>query len=237
MNILIKYATRNRPQWFRRAILNIHQTIQSTDFQILVSADRDDISMTNPNMVDFINHHERVKIVYGDSTNKIEAINRDMDKADPWDLLINMSDDMVFCTPGWDNVIKQRMLDRFPEGDCFLHFNDGYAGDALPTMSIMDRIYYKRDHYIYHPTYKSFSCDAEAMYVAMMRGMHAYFPDLLFKHQHPGNTPMANDETYRVNSLHTPHDTQNYFERLRRYFDEPSGHDILKARPELKQYL
>ena len=217
--ILIKFATRGRPEFFRRAISNIYATVSDvSSITILVSIDEDDKSMQVDPILNFMNAHEDILYHLANNASKIEAINRDMDVVKDWDILVNMSDDMYFVKFGWDNLIRQRMKDNFPEGDCFLHFDDGYVHDALSTMSIMDRKYYNRDGYIYHPSYRSFSCDAEAFFVAVARGRHKYFDEILATHQHPTNTPRKNDETYSVNSLHTPHDTANYWERLHNDF-------------------
>jgi len=238
MRLLIKYATRGRPIWFKKVIENIISTISTTDFKILVSADSDDASMNNHDIKNFVSTFVNIQIFYGDSKSKIEAINKDMEYSGEWDLLINMSDDMHFVVKGWDIKMVDCITKVWGYSlDFFAHFNDGYVGEALPTMSIMGRTYYERDGYIYHPSYKSFSSDAEAMYVAMMRGRHHYFKDVLFLHQNHKNRPARNDKTYTINSKHTAHDTKNYFQRLTRYFDEPIGRQILKARPELKQYL
>ena len=213
-------------------------TIHDQNFLILVSIDSDDYEMSTGRMNDFFKTNERIKVCSGPHETKIAAINRDMDKAGDWDILVNMSDDFFFVQPGWDNHIRQRAKDNWPNSlDWVAHFNDGVCGDALPTMSIMGREYYERDSYIYHPSYKSFSCDAEFMYVAMMRGKYKYFPEILARHQHPSSSPMPNDELYRINSTYTEHDVKVYFERLKRYFDEPNGHEILKARPELQKFL
>ena len=238
--ILIKFASRGRADWFRKGIANIVNTIHTENYKILVTADFNDPEMNNGHIVEFCRRHDNVILVHGESESKVHAINRDMEFVNdlPWTILINFSDDMMFVQNGWDNVLK--LLTRRIWGtslDFFAHFNDGYVKEALPTMSVMGRDYYNRDNYIYHPSYKSFSCDAEAMYVALMRRRYHYFDENIFLHQHPTNSPRKGDETYRINSLATPHDTKNYFERLRRYFDEPNGHDILLARPELKQYL
>lgn len=237
--ILIKYATRGRADWFKKAMINITATLNDDEnYTILVSADEDDKEMHTPQVVSFCKSMKNTILVYGKSSSKIEATNRDMEFAEDWDILINTSDDMCFTVKGWDNIIRQRTKDIWGQStDFFAHFNDGYTGDKLPTMSIMGREYYNRDGYIYHPSYKSFSCDAESYYVAMMRERYHYFPEVLFLHQHPTNTPMKNDKTYQINSLHTPHDTSVYFERLKNYFGQSLGHDILRARPELKPYL
>lgn len=218
--ILIKFATRGRPNWFIKAIANIFNTVTYPEhLHILVTLDDDDDSMNTAEIKAFMDGVEQLSYHYGKNVSKIEAINRDMDKSGDWDILVNMSDDMQFVSIGWDNTIRQFMEENFPEGDCFLHFDDGYVREALATMTIIDRKYYLRDGYIYHPSYKSFSCDAEAYFVAVARKRHKYFPMILARHQHPANAPVKNDKTYQVNSLHTPHDTHNYWARLHRDFD------------------
>lgn len=237
MRFLIKFATRGRLSWFCKAIDNIQTTFDGNEYRILVTADIDDPSMREEGIPTWIRDSHKITIVHGHSESKIHAINKDMEISGDWDVLVCMSDDMFFEVHGWNRIIESKIKEFFPEGDCFLHFDDGYVHDALATMTIVDRKYYQRDNYIYHPSYKSFSCDAEAFYVAIMRGRHKYFPEILARHQHPTNKPIPNDETYRRNSLHTDHDTKNYFERLRRHFDEPTGSEILKSRTELKRYL
>lgn len=220
--ILIKFASRGRKDWFIKGIRNIRQTMYSQDYMILVSADIDDPAMCNDDVFNFCNEDERIILIHGKSESKVHAINRDMDfvKDYPWRILINFSDDMKFISDNWDKTLLESVYKKFGESlDFVAHFDDGYAGESLMTMSIIGREYYERDNYIYHPAYKSFSCDAEAMYVAMARGRHAYFPDKIFVHQHPANTPMPNDDTYVRNSLATPHDIAVYWDRLHRDFE------------------
>lgn len=208
MKLLIKYATRGRYNLFMSAISNIYSTIGNKDFQIIISADNDDLSMANMQGVS-----------YADRVSKVHAINRDMEGV-KFDWLVNFSDDMRFLVPGWD----QRMLRQIQRvwgksTDFFAHFNDGFVGHKLPTMSIMGWDYYQRDKYIYHPSYNSVSCDAEAMFVAMMRGKHHYFPEVYFNHIHPANVRFPVDQTYRDNDRFGDADTANYFERMSRCFE------------------
>lgn len=237
--IIIKYATRSRPQQFVRAMRNLHQTMV-TPHKIIISCDEDDKLMNTKQMRDYVStRFKTAELYFGQRVSKVEAINRDMDKAGEWTVVVNFSDDMVFKTRGWDRVMLSRISAVWGTStDFFAHFNDGYVGDRLPTMSIIGCEYYNRDKYIYHHSYKSFSCDAEAMYVAMMRGKYHYFRDILFKHEHPANSKINRiDSLYRLNSGYSVHDTENYFKRLVGYFDEPAGHEILKARSELKKWL
>jgi len=214
MRILVKYASRQRPVLFRKAIENIYATISKQQpFQILVTLDRDDTLM----MKEQLPIREEIGYLIGDCKSKIEAINYGVSFANDWDILVNMSDDMRFLEKDWDLRIADRYLSVGP--DCFLHFNDGFVGKSLATMSIFDRKYYERDGYVYHPGYKSFSCDAEAYYVARARSRWFYFDEVLFHHEHPANMRVPNDDLYRKNSLATAHDEKLYWERLHNNFD------------------
>lgn len=219
MRLLIKYATRGRPELFLQALSNINNTISTDDYLIMVSADEDDNKMNNDFIKTRINDYKNVKIIFGISKNKVDAINRDMEGIN-FKILINMSDDMCFIRKGWEKIIEQRVIETWGTDslDWFAHFNDGFVFEKLPTMSIMGREYYDRTKHIYHPSYGSVSCDAEAMYVAMMLGRYKYFNDNLFVHKHPANMYMPTDDTYRRNDKYGQADTENYFNRRKNLF-------------------
>lgn len=217
MRLLIKYATRGRPDKFLAAMRNIENTIHTDNYLIVVSFDNDDSAMKNI----FETHEFKNTVAYSaPRTTKIGAINRDINHVhEDWDLLINFSDDMRFVVNGWDGIMLQHIRTIWPEGtDFFAHFSDGYVCDKLPTMSIMGREYYERFYYIYPPCYKSVSCDAEAFYVAQLLGRYHYFPEVLFKHEHPVNTKSKMDHLYQENNKHEKADTETYFKRLNKNF-------------------
>lgn len=215
----IKFATRGRPLWFKKAIENILVTFKGNNFKILVTADTDDSSMNTLDIKKFCESARNLEIIYGYSGSKVAAINRGMEHMGEFDVLLNMSDDFVFVVQGWNKIIERKVRSVWGYSfDFYAHFNDGVVGDALATMSIMGREYYERFHYIYYPEYKSFSCDAESFYVAKALGKWHYFDDVLFLHQHPSNRPDPADATYRKNSLATPHDTALYWKRLNTNF-------------------
>lgn len=223
MNILIKFATRGRPEYFHLAMMNIASTIGTDKYQVLVSIDEDDEEMKTRLSGDpFPLLYRNIIVDVAPRTSKIGAINRGMDNPDikPWDILVNMSDDMKFIMKDWGPELIRLVNERWKGStDFFAHFDDGVVGEALATMSIIGRQYYERDGYIYYPEYKSFSCDAEAYYVAILRGCHHYFAGVkMFTHQHPSSSPRPNDETYQHNSLATAHDTELYFHRLNNNF-------------------
>lgn len=237
--ILIKYATRSRVTQFLRNMRQI-KLLTVTPYKVIVSCDEDDNLMNNTKVREYTRtRFPEAKLCFGKRTTKVGAINRDMEHAGEWDVLVNYSDDVRFTIRAWDRRMLAAISRVYGSSlDFFAHFNDGYVGDRLPTVSIIGRDYWKRDLNIYHPSYKSFSCDAEAMYVAMMRRRYHYFKDIIFKHEHPANSRLnKNDILYKHNSTYSDHDTQNYFARLNSFFGETDGMEILLARPELKRYV
>jgi hypothetical protein len=216
MRLLIKFATRNRPEKFMAAMRNIESTIKGTDYKIIVSLDEDDEPMKR---IAEKYEYDRTEFWINAPAGKIAAINANVPLSG-WDWLVNMSDDMVFVTNGWNEIMEQKIKSVWGDSlDWFANFNDGYQGEKLPTMSIMGREYYERFFYIYAPCYKSLSCDAEAMYVAMALKRYHYFPDILFKHQHPANTKgVKSDQLYVANETHQKQDTRTYFTRLLKDF-------------------
>jgi hypothetical protein len=150
------------------------------DYHILISVDRDDQSMSPLPVLDG-NH----TFVVGNSKNKIDAINRDINEFDyDWDILINMSDDMIFSKKGFDDIIRAEFYNDFNQ---YIHYNDGNQKDNVCTMHIVGRNYYDRFKYIYHPDYISLWCDVENDIVAKQLGCYKYMGDnlKLFRHLHP----------------------------------------------------
>lgn len=221
--LLIKYATRKRPKQLLAALENIQNTIgtTTTNYQIIVSVDSDDLESIEALSANLFPDLP-LDFYVAKQISKVSAINRDMDKARNWDWLINMSDDMVFVVNNWYDKMLADIQSVFGDStDFFAHYSDGFVGDKLPTMSIMGKAYYYRTGYIYHPGYKSVSCDAEAMYVAMMLGKHHYFGDykVYFKHNHPANAyGQLSDDTYNSNEVHATADATFYHSRRLQYF-------------------
>lgn len=223
MKILFKFATRSRPQKFLEHISNIFKTIADNDnYLIIVSADNDDNSMRDYRANPF---DKNIIIFHGTSQNKIHAINRDIEKASAWDILINTSDDMVFTQQGFDNIIREDMNKYFPDLNGFLHYNDGNQKSNVCTMSIMGRKYYERFGYIYNPEYKSVWCDVEQTEVAHLLGKHKYMGDekVLFRHMHPAWGLSDYDEQYRKseNLDVWGEDLKTLLERKMRNYDLP----------------
>lgn len=204
MKILFKYTSRLRPVTFERGLRSIIENVSDIEkCCVLVTLDNNDPALND--------YHEVLKKYYdkifihvcdqNNSSSKIEAINRDInDYKGEWDILVNMSDDMVWTAKSFDETIRGLFKHHFPDGDGFLHLDDGNHGNEIATMSIMDRKYYERDNYIYNPLYFSLQCDREATEVAHMRGRRVYVDVCLFNHLHYEWGLSPNDHLYLLNN-------------------------------------
>jgi len=203
MNILVKYASRSRPENFERGLRSIiDNAVDIGSVFVLVSLDSDDQRLKEyEDVVGKYYDKAFIKVYIGESQNKIHAINRDIDKVKfDWDVLVNMSDDMELVWE-WDEIIAANI-----EDGRFLHFNDGNHNEYLCTMSVMHRDYYNLDGYIYNPAYKSLYCDQEATEAAHIRGLRKYVPVQICKHLHPewGYSPL--DQLYVENNKYANED-------------------------------
>lgn len=190
MKLLIKYTTRSRRSNFLRGYDSIIKNVTSQDYHVLISVDKDDACMF-PLPVLQGNH----TFVVGESKNKINAINRDVNEFDyDWDILVNMSDDMVFTQAGFDNIIRGAFGANL---DQVLHFPDQHQGQNCMTMSILGRDYYNRDKFIYHPEFESLWVDIVAQEEAQIRGCYKFVNQNIFLHLHPSFNDCPPDEQYR----------------------------------------
>lgn len=217
MKLLIKFPTRSRPDKFIN-VLQKYIDYAVEDVHFLVTLDEDDESIT-PSFLEKLSMIPNCTYVIGQSTGKINACNRDMKFAGFFDIILLASDDMIPVVKGYDQIIREKMTQLYPDTDGVLWFNDGYRGSALNTLCILGRKYYERFGYIYHPDYKSFYCDNEFMEVANSLGKQTYFSDVIIRHEHPFNLSKEMDELYVANEMHMEHD--KYLWVARRYHKYP----------------
>lgn len=144
------------------------------------------------------------KSVTSANESAIEAINRAATYA-KGEILVVISDDFS-CPENWGQKIEEMMIMR---KDWILKTQDGIQ-DWVITLPLMDRAYYERFGYIYHPDYKHAWCDTEMTYVAELLD-RKYTSMLRFTHHHysAGGTF---DKTYER--------ADKWFEQGRRVFQE-----------------
>jgi hypothetical protein len=176
--------------------------------------------MNNPAMWVFVENTPRVTMVMGESKSKIEAINRDVnDIAYDWDVIVNMSDDMVFNTAGFDAIIRASFGAAWGKVDTnrCLHFPDGNRSDLI-TMAILGRVYYERFKYIYHPSYKSLYCDDEMTIVAKQLNCLLFVGVDIFEHKHPAYGKASMDTQYMITESFGSVDQMNFEARKSKNF-------------------
>jgi hypothetical protein len=225
--ILFKYASRSRNQKFFIGLDNIIDNISDLNsFCVLVSLDIDDETMNNPatilKLTEYVERYpDKIIVKYGTSLNKIDAINRDVNEIKNkfnFDILVNFSDDMEFIQHSFDENIRNKFYQFYPDTDGNIYFNDGFVGDKFSTMSIIGRKYYDKFNYIYHPSYYSLWCDNEYTEVAKRNQKILYFNENIYRHNHPANVGGFMDEQLIKTESFNEIDRQNYQKRLNNNF-------------------
>ena len=123
------------------------------DVELIISLDSDDPRLKEykfPADIVIVNHNRSA----------VDAINNAAKIANG-DILIVVSDDTE-CFYGWGKAIEKLTVGKT---DWVIKTQDGIQ-PWLITMPIMDRIYYDRFGYIYHPDYTHCFCDTELTLVA-----------------------------------------------------------------------
>ena len=217
MDLLIKFPTRNRPNKFLNTLIKYINYLDDKTTKIIITCDNDDISMKDDYIKEVILNYYNVSILFGNHNSKIEAVNADLTDVN-FDIVLLASDDMIPMVKGYDTIIKQKMMEFYPDTDGVLWFNDGYQGNRLNTLSIMGKKYYDRFNYIYNPDYLSVWCDNEFMDVANMLNKQTYIDEVIIKHEHPDWGFGNRDETHSLNSAHEAHDRMVYNGRKQNNF-------------------
>jgi len=228
MKILLKCPTRSRPAQFLSVLQKYVSLANRPDLLgVCVSCDQDDSSMTPVNVQHSIKNITHVtswcEIYYGASTTKIEAVNVDMSSIPwEWDIVVLVSDDMVPQVKGYDDIIRNHMVTRYPDTNGIVWVNDGTQGSKLNTITIMGRVMYNSFGYLYHPAYKSLFCDTE--FTDLCKGSLAskttYIPQVLIRHEHPGTGfPEKYDQLYLKNQTYWSTDMYTYIDRKTYEYD------------------
>lgn len=217
MNILVKFPTRGRPDLFFKT-LDLYYNLASNKNKLffLISLDIDDKSMCNAEVNLKLLNYDNLQFIVGNSSSKIDAVNRDMDLLEyDYDIIILASDDMIPQVVGYDDIIRDKMENLYSDTDGILFFNDGYKNDELNTLCILGKKYYQRFNYIYYPGYKSLFADNEFMDVGYLLNKQTYIEQCIIKHEHPDNgfTGMLKDQIHNLNVKYFYHDRDIYQNR------------------------
>lgn len=129
------------------------------------------------------------------NTSAIQAINHAAKYHFKNDVLIVVSDD-TDCPEHWDTLLLESLEGK---SDFCAKTDDGLQ-PTLITMPLMDRAYYERYGYVYHPDYLHLHCDQELTAVAMMTGKYIKL-DISFLHLHYTTGKTAKDDINVKNDM------------------------------------
>ena len=205
LQILLKFPSRNRPTQCLDVLKKYISFASKPNLLcIQVTLDDDDASATPEFIQSLKNLHPLLSVSKSPHTSKVDAMNADITQS--FDILVLGADD-IYPVSGYDDIIRDRMEQLYPDMDGVLFFNDGYCGSHLNTIPILGSKYYARFGYIYNPEYKSFFCDNEFQQVSEDLKKSTYFNTCILKHEHPcNNSSVKSDATYAVNDIWYAHD-------------------------------
>jgi hypothetical protein len=216
--ISIIHPTRSRPEKSFETITKWLDNSGLKDIEIIISVDSDDYEKEK--LEKLVTQWASSREVYvfwleGDNKSAIEAINRGA-MATHGNIMIVVSDD-TDCPEYWAIDLLEEVKGKT---DWILKTRDGIQS-WLITMPVMDRAYYNRFGYIYHPSYQHAFVDTHLTCVADLIG-RKIVSELLFPHLHPSVTGEKKDELMKR--------TDATFEDGKRVFV-----DMLKNNFELKE--
>src|SRR5215208_3140858 len=100
MKILFKLVSRSRPERFFKTLDNLNSMIvDKENFHIACTLDTDDSTMNNDEVKKRIGTYANTTAMWGLSYSKIHAFNRDILEINGWDIVVAVSDDMLFIVP------------------------------------------------------------------------------------------------------------------------------------------
>jgi hypothetical protein len=164
--ISLIHPSRSRPEQAAKAAHNWLSKAK-TPIEYILSLDIDDISI----------YDHAGRSITNSNRSAVDAINAGA-KACEGDIIVVMSDDFD-CPDWWDLDLLKAVEGKT---DWIAKTNDDIQRWII-TLPIMDRTYYNRFGYIYHPDYLHMFCDTELTAVADMTGRKINVP-MEFTHNH-----------------------------------------------------
>lgn len=171
------------------------------NIRVLVTADEDDLEMNCDEVRERLLGYRNVEIIYGVSTGKINAINRDFDKLPEsfkdWQIIANFSDDQRFTIWGWDELIRADFEQVSPNFTHFMAYLDVDTGGRLSTLYIAGRKFFDLFGWVYDPVFLSLWCDNLVEDVAKYLNLFHYTGYTIYQHLLPSYGHLEQDEMHK----------------------------------------
>lgn len=213
--ISIIHPSRSRPEKSVNRIETWIERIGSSEpFELIISLDEDD-----PSLELYKQEYSDHIVLINKNKSSVEAINKAAEVA-KGDILIVVSDD-TDCKIDWDVNLLVQIKGKT---DWILKTQDGIQPYII-TMPVMDRVYYNRTKYIYHPDFLHMFCDTYMSCVADINGrrLTTY---LDFPHDNPGHYKKPIDDINRKNDATWIQGEQTFIRLMKQF----SREDIQKIK-------
>lgn len=218
MKVSLLHPSRSRPDqswqcvndWVNRA---------GCEIEVIVSLDTDD-----PRLEDYKKlYGDRFKVIVNTNRSAVDAMNQAAQHS-TGDLIVASSDDFA-CPRNWALILEKHCKNW---NDFLLKVDDGQQ-KYIVTLPIMDRAYYNRFGYIYHPDYLHQFCDTHLTHVADVLRRLQFRNDIMFRHNHKKN---GNDELYKRNDRTWEDGKRTYIAHVKNKFGFPRTTDVTSLAPE-----
>jgi hypothetical protein len=223
--ITIIHPSRQRPEMALQTKKNwMQNAIHKSSIEYILSIDNNDPTLYDYNWM--FSHEYDTKIKYNNNWSAMEAINVVAPQS-IGNLIVVVSDDFD-CFEGWDEYLLSHLQG---DSDYIVKTSDGYMNsDWLITLPIMDRAYYNRFGYVYHPEYKHMWSDTEMTTVGHMLGkiIDLQNSNAVFKHRHYTINEMQKDAVNEKNDATWNQGKSLFLERFDRDFDLPAEQIVLR---------
>lgn len=200
--ILVKYATRGRVARFFDGMDSIYNNCADVEnIRVLITADTDDLEMNCDEVKEKISTYINAEVIYGTSTGKINAINRDFDKLPEdfkdWQIIANFSDDQRFNIYNWDELIRNDFNQVSPDYTHFMAYLDVDTKGVLSTLYIAGRKFFDLFGWVYDPVFLSLWCDNLVEDVAKHLNLFHYTGYTIYQHLLPSYGHLEQDEMHK----------------------------------------
>lgn len=217
--LIVFFPTKARPAKFFTVFRKYHNLKRDNNTRFIVTIDTSDPTMYNKNVIDTIQLFGDTTLQFNETPGKIAACNYGVkDHVKDGDVILLASDDMIPQIEGYDTSILNDFAKWFPEGDGVLHYYDGHT--RLNTMCCLDKKYFDRFGYLYHPAYKSLFCDNEFMDVASMLNRQVFIRETIIRHEHYSNGHGRPDRLMMYNEKFYKQDMETFNRRKDEGFPE-----------------
>lgn len=198
MRICYSFPSRSRKDRFFKALENIQDMSMSDNYFVIAKLDTDDETMNNDAVKDALHWFPEVTVKWGTSKSKVDAVNRGLEDLPPCDIIIIMSDDIVWDSFGFDDDIRDAFKKYFPKLDGTVHFPEDHGKHNTIIVSMLGINLFKQLGYLYYPKYISVYPDNDFTEMTKKMGKYAFVNKRLFTHAHPIWNLAEWDEQYRA---------------------------------------